>query len=171
VASKILAEAFFREGKFVQSFPSFGAERRGAPVAAFTRVDDNPIRIRTHIYAPDHVVVLDPSLVDQTDVTSGLKSMGWVIINTEAPANEVPHMEGFRVATVDASRVALKHGLGSPTAPIVNTAILGAFAKATGAVGIEAVCQAIRDAVPHKADANAAACMEAYESTVTRNLP
>ena len=76
IASKILAEAFFREGKYVQSFPAFGAERRGAPVAAFTRVDENPIRIRTQIYAPDTVVVLDPSLLESADITSGLKPKG-----------------------------------------------------------------------------------------------
>ena len=165
MASRILAEAFFREGNYVQSFPAFGAERRGAPVAAFTRVDQDPLRIRTHIYTPDHVVVLDPSLLETTDVTSGLKSMGWVVINTEAEPGEVPNMYGYRVATVDAGRVAAKYGLGTATAPIVNTAILGAFARATGAVGIEAVTAAIWDSVPGRAEANAAACREAYEKT------
>lgn len=165
VASKILAEAFFREGSYVQSFPSFGAERRGAPVTAFTRVDKDPIRIRTYIYTPDHVVVLDPSLLETTDVTAGMKSMGWVVINTELAPQDVSHMKGFRVATVDAALVAVKHGLGSPTAPIVNTAIVGAFARATGQVSIDAVCEAILETVPQRADANAAACREAYETT------
>ncbi len=166
VASKILAEAFFREGRYVQSFPAFGAERRGAPVAAFTRADNQPIRIRTYIYTPDHVVVLDPSLLDTTDVTAGLKPGGWIVINTECKPGEVPGIKNFRVATVDAGHVALKHGLGTATAPIVNTAIIGAFARATGEVGIEAVCAAIMETISRGAAANAAACREAYETTV-----
>ncbi len=165
VASRVLAEAFFQEGNYVQSFPAFGAERRGAPVAAFTRMDKDPILIRTQIYAPDHVVVLDASLLETTDVTSGLKDQGWVIINTEAEPREIANMQSFRVATVDAGRIAAKHGLGSATSPIVNTAILGAVARATGAVGIESVCRAIRTGVRQKAEANADACLEAYERT------
>jgi 2-oxoacid:acceptor oxidoreductase gamma subunit (pyruvate/2-ketoisovalerate family) len=166
VASKILAEAFFREGRYVQSFPAFGAERRGAPVAAFTRVDGVPIRLRTYIYAPDHVVVLDPSLLDTTDITAGLKPGGWVVINTECKPEEVAGVKNFRVATVDAGRVAVKHGLGTATAPIVNTAIIGAFARATGEVSIESVCEAIMEALPRGGKENAAACKEAYETTL-----
>jgi 2-oxoisovalerate ferredoxin oxidoreductase gamma subunit len=166
IASKILAEAFFREGKYVQSFPAFGAERRGAPVAAFTRVDENPIRIRTQIYAPDTVVVLDPSLLESADITSGLKPKGWVVINIDSSPADIPNMERFRVATVDAGAVAVEHGLGTPTAPIVNTAILGAFAKATRAVEIESVAAVIRESIPHRGDANAAACLDAYANTM-----
>jgi 2-oxoisovalerate/pyruvate ferredoxin oxidoreductase gamma subunit len=166
VASKILAEAFFREGRYVQSFPAFGAERRGAPVAAFTRVDGEPIRLRTYIYTPDHVVVLDPSLLDTTDVTAGLKAGGWVVINTECKPGEVAGVTNFRVATVDAGHVAVKHGLGTATAPIVNTAIIGAFARATGEVSIEAVCAAIIETLPRGGEKNAAACREAYETTL-----
>jgi len=169
VASRVLAEACFQEGNFVQSFPAFGAERRGAPVAAFTRVDRNPIRIRTQIYTPDHVVVLDPSLLDTTEVTLGLKAMGWVVINSEASPGDIPGLEAYQVATVDAGHVAAKHGLGSATSPIVNTAILGAVARATGAVGIEAVCRAIRETVRNKPEANAEACLEAYELTRISN--
>lgn len=165
IASRVLAEACFQEGNYVQSFPAFGAERRGAPVAAFTRLDSEPIRIRTHIYHPDHVVVLDPWLLRSIDVTAGLKPRSWVIINTGASPPDIAGMEGFRVATVDAGGVAAKHGLGSPTAPIVNTAILGAFAKATAVVTIDSVCQAILKTVPQKAQANAAACRDAYEIT------
>ena len=76
VASEILAAAFFREGKHVQSFPTFGVERRGAPVAAFTRVDDQPILLRCEVYEPDHVMVLGETLVESVDTTAGLKSMG-----------------------------------------------------------------------------------------------
>jgi 2-oxoisovalerate/pyruvate ferredoxin oxidoreductase gamma subunit len=171
VASRVLAEAFFQEGNYVQSFPAFGAERRGAPVAAFTRVDKDPIRIRTQIYAPDHVVVLDPSLLETTDVTLGLKPEGWMIINSEAPPEDLSKLAAYQVAIVDAGHVAAKHGLGSATSPIVNTAILGAVARATGAVGIETVCKAIRDTVRSKSAANAEACLEAYQLTRILSKP
>lgn len=164
VASRILAEAFFREGLYVQSFPAFGAERRGAPVAAFARADRDPILIRTHIYTPDHVVALDSSLIGTVDVTTGLKSGGWVIVNTDAAPGTIPGMGGFRIATVDAGGLALAHGLGSATSPIVNTAILGAFAAATGLVKIDSVCEAIEALVHGKSEANAGACRDAYGS-------
>ncbi|MFH1757891.1 MAG: 2-oxoacid:acceptor oxidoreductase family protein, partial [Pseudomonadota bacterium] len=83
IASEVLASAFFKEGKFVQAFPAFGVERRGAPVTAFTRVDDQPIRIRNFIYEPDHIIILDPTLIESTQVDSGLKENGWIIINTD----------------------------------------------------------------------------------------
>jgi len=167
VASKVLAVALFLEGRYVQSFPAFGAERRGAPVAAFIRVDRDPILDRSQIYAPDHVVVLDPTLIEATDVTAGLKAGGWVIINSPLPPEGTPGLEAFRVATVDAGRIAAGHGLGSPFAPIVNTAILGAFARATGLVEPGSLEKAILDQVPVSAQANAAACREAFESTRT----
>ncbi len=76
IASEILAEAFFREGKYVQAFPAFGVERRGAPVVAFTRVADDEIRERCEIYEPDHLIVLDPVLIDTVNITAGLKKGG-----------------------------------------------------------------------------------------------
>jgi 2-oxoisovalerate ferredoxin oxidoreductase gamma subunit len=151
IASEVLASAFFKEGKYVQAFPAFGVERRGAPVAAFTRVDDQPIRIRHFIYEPDHIIILDPTLIESTQVDSGLKENGWIIVNTD------------RLPTVDANRVAIEHKLGSPTAPIVNTAILGAFAKITGMVSLDAVMEAVKEFVPSNKAGNAAATKEAYE--------
>ena len=164
VASEILAAAFFKEGKHVQSFPTFGVERRGAPVAAFTRVDDRPIQLRCEVYEPDHVMVLGETLVESLDVTAGLKDGGWVIINTELPPSDFNFPDKFRVATVDASGIAVKHGLGSVTSPIVNTSILGAFCKVTGAVSLESIAASIKDYVPMKADANVKAACEAYDS-------
>ena len=165
VASKVLAVAFFQEGLYVQSFPAFGAERRGAPVAAYTRADREPIRMHTYIYQPDHVVVLDPMLPGTVDVKAGLKEGGWIVINTDKLPSTFTDLEGFKRASVDANRIAVAHGLGTPTAPIVNTAILGAFARATGCVGIDAICEAIHESVPTHPEANAAACREAYKST------
>jgi len=164
IASKVLADAVFREGRYVQSFPSFGVERRGAPVAAFTRIDDQPVRLRCQIYKPDHVLVLDPSLMQVVDVTAGLKEGGWVLINSEQPPSSFRLPGQFHVATVDANAIAIKYRLGPRTAPIVNTAILGAFARVTGIVKLDTVVKAVRDAVPVKRDDNAAAAREAYEA-------
>jgi len=164
VASKMLAVAFFKEGKGVQSFPTYGAERRGAPVAAFIRVDDKPVLYHHNIYNPTHVVVLDPSLMERVDVTQGLKEGGFVLINTKLTPTDFPDLKGFEVHVVDASGIAVKHGLGSPENPIVNTAVLGAFAKASGLVGLPAVLEAVKEESPIKVKANLAAAEEAYNS-------
>ena len=161
VASKVLAVAFFHENLYVQSFPAFGVERRGAPIMAFLRVDRQPIQLRVNIYEPDHIVVLDPTLIGAIDVTSGLKENGWVVINSHQPP-EAFDLKGFRKATVDATSVAIRNGLGSRTNPIVNTAILGAFSKVTGLVGIDSIALAIREEVPGKKNENAKAAREAY---------
>lgn len=165
VASKLLAVALFREGRQVQSFPAFGVERRGAPVTAFLRVSDAPILLRCEITQPDGLVILDPTLLSATDVTGGLKPGGSVLINSDQPPDAYPDLcSRFRVATVDASGIAQRHGLGSKTQPIVNTAILGAFAVTTELVTLESVCQAIREEVPHQREANVAAAREAAEA-------
>jgi len=163
VASKVLAVAFFHENFYVQSFPAFGVERRGAPVMAFLRVDQETIYLRVNIYEPDHIVVLDPTLVGAIDVTSGLKQNGWILINSHQPPEEFNHLKGFRTATVDATSIAIRNGLGSRTNPIVNTAILGAFSKVTGLVGIDSVALAIREEVPGKKNENVKAAREAYQ--------
>ena len=167
IASKILACALFAEGKYVQSFPKFGVERRGAPVEAFLRIDDDKILIRNNIYTPDHLIVLDPTLIDAIDVTSGLNKGGWILINSTKSPDQFPTLSQYTLACVDASGIAVKHRLGSRSAPIVNTAILGAFAKATSMVGLDSVVSAIMDEVPIKPDANAAAAKEAFGSTVS----
>ena len=165
VASKALAQAFFLEGRYVQAFPDFGTERRGAPVRAFVRTDEKPILVRSNVYEPDHVMVLDPSLIKAVDVVSGLKKGGWILINSDIKpaAYKFP---GYRTATVDATKIALKHRLGSPTSPIVNTAILGAFARITNLVRIDSVANGIKEFVPVKKEENAAAAEEAYEAVI-----
>ena len=163
VASKVLAVAFFHQGSYVQSFPAFGVERRGAPVMAFLRVDQQPIQLRVNIYTPDHIVVLDPTLIGAIDVTSGLKRNGWILINSSHSPEAFNSLKDFRVATVDATSVALRNGLGSRTNPIVNTAILGAFSKITSLVGIDSIALAIREELPVKKGENAQAAREAFE--------
>jgi len=165
VASRILATSIFLDGKYSQSFPAFGVERRGAPVTAFLRVDDKPIRIRTEIYEPDHLVVLDPLLVEQVPLANGLKKDGIVIINSnKKPAEFSGPFKGFRVATVPAGKIAVKYHLGSPQSPIVNTAILGAVAKVLGVVTPESLIEGIKTDVPAYTENNAAAAQEAYET-------
>ncbi|HMA76521.1 MAG TPA: 2-oxoacid:acceptor oxidoreductase family protein, partial [Candidatus Krumholzibacteriaceae bacterium] len=111
IASEILADAFFHEGKYVQAFPAFGVERRGAPVMAFTRVSESEIRERCQIYEPDHLVVLDSILIDTVNITEGLKEGGWIIINTSASLDDSGLAEKYNVATVDANAIAIKYGL------------------------------------------------------------
>ncbi len=166
IASKILASALFREGKFAQAFPAFGGERRGAPVMAFTRFDQKTITRRSMVYEPDHVVVLDESILQVTDVTSGLKEGGWILINTPTPPSAYPQFDKFRVATVDANRLALEHSLGTATAPVVNTVILGAFARVTELVGLSAILDGIQEYVPGKKEANSAAAKTAHEKVL-----
>jgi len=162
IASKLLAVALFLEGRQVQSFPMFGVERRGAPVTAFLRIDDAPILLRCEIAAPDQLIILDPSLVGATDVTAGLKAGGSILINSDRAPEDFPQLAGrFKVSTVDANGIAIRHGLGSPTQPIVNTAILGAFSAESGLVRLATVCDAIREEVPNHIDANIAAATEA----------
>lgn len=164
VASSILAAACFREGKYSQAFPAFGVERRGAPVEAYVRIDERKVLLRTNVYTPDHVVVMDPTLVEVADVARGLKPGGVLLVNTDKPPSAFPSFAAFRVCTADATRIALRHRLGSRTHPLVNTAILGAFGRATGLVSLEAVCEAVREAVPSHQEDNAAAAREAWES-------
>jgi 2-oxoacid:acceptor oxidoreductase gamma subunit (pyruvate/2-ketoisovalerate family) len=162
IASKVLAVALFREGRQVQSFPAFGVERRGAPVTAFLRVADEPIRLRCEIQEPDDLIILDPTLIGALDVTAGLVEGGGILISSErSPRDHAALCARFRVATVDAGRIASEHGIGSRTQPIVNTAILGAFAAWSGLVSLDAVCEAIREEVPLQAEANVAAARAA----------
>ncbi len=165
VASKLLAVALFREGNWVQSFPAFGVERRGAPVTAFLRISDAPILLRCEIATPNELIVLDPTLIDAVDVTAGLVDGGSILINSErAPDSYANLVRRFRVTTVNASAIATRHGLGSKTQPIVNTAIAGAFATSSGMVSLESVCESIREEVPLKPDENVRAAQEAAES-------
>ncbi len=164
IASKILAVAMFAEKKWVQSFPKFGVERRGAPVEAFLRLDNDKILIRSEVSHPDHVIILDQTLIEAVDVTSGLAEKGWIIINTPKKPEDFPAFKNFRVACVNASQIAAKHRLGARSAPIVNTAICGAFARSTGLVGLKSVCNAIKDEVPIKPEENAKAAQDAFDA-------
>jgi 2-oxoacid:acceptor oxidoreductase gamma subunit (pyruvate/2-ketoisovalerate family) len=169
VASKALAEAAFLTGGYVQSYPDYGVERRGAPVVAFARIAEpgDEIFVRQDIREPDHVLVLDPTLLESGAPLQGLRPGGWIVVNSPAEPGGLGLPSEYRVATVDASAIAIRHGLGSASQPVVNTAILGAFARATGVVGLDEVLAAIEHGVPTRAEENRAAAVEAYESVCT----
>ncbi|MBR2665576.1 MULTISPECIES: pyruvate synthase subunit PorC [Methanobrevibacter] len=155
-AAEILAKAAFKDGKYVQAFPFFGVERRGAPVMAFTRIDDKPIEMRYQIYNPDYVLVLDDGLLNVVDVFSGIKDNTEVIINTTEFEGSGEH----KVHDIDATGIALDM-LGRN---IVNTIILGYFAKKTQVVSIESLVEVIKETFPGKiGELNAEATQKAYE--------
>lgn len=164
VASKILADAIAKEGKYVQAYPEFGVERRGAPVYAFIRINNKPIYDKSRIYTPDHVVVVDPTLVEAIDVTEGLKEGGSIIINSEKEPEELGFPAKYRVTTVNATEIAVKHKVGTLATPIVNTAIVGAVVKVLNVAKIESVLEAIREGVLIKTEKNIAAAQEAYNT-------
>ena len=164
VASIILANAAFREGKFVQAFPFYGIERRGAPVAAYTRIDTRLIRVRGQAGSPDVVVVLDPYLITALDITRNVKPGGLIILNTGKKASDFDFSGKFKVFTCNATTIAIKHGLGSNTAPIVNTTILGAFSKASGFVKLDSILEAIPDKISIKLCENIKAAKEAFDA-------
>jgi len=164
VATTLLAKAFFSAGFCVQSFPLFGVERRGAPVESYLRVDSRQIVVRTNVYQPDHVVVMDRTLLHAVDVTLGLRAGGWVLINAPAAPPGLERFSGFNLACVDATRIALRHELGTRTHPIVNTAMMGAFANMLGMPPMDAIAAAIEEEIPDKSEKNILAARDAYEA-------
>lgn len=168
VASKTLAQAAFLTGRYVQSYPDYGVERRGAPVVAFARIAEpgDEFFVRQDIRHPHHILVLDETLLESANPMAGLRPGGWVVVNTPDAPDALDVDAGFRVATVDASRIALDHGLGTAAQPVVNTSILGAFVRATGIVTLEDLLAAIVHQVPVKAEENQAAAKEAYEQVI-----
>jgi len=156
-AAEVLAIAAFHDGKFSQAFPSFGPERSGAPVEAYCRIDDRFIDLRTHIYEPDYLIVLDASLLSVIDITKGLKRNGVIVINSDEKIKS-----DFMVFNIDAKKIALDI-LGRP---IVNTAMLGAFAKATKLVTMKSLEEALKEKFEGKTlEKNIQAVKKAYEET------
>ncbi len=163
-ASELLARTAISEGKYIQSFPEFGPERMGAPVTAFTRISSVPIHLHCAVYDPDVVVVLDNTLLKTVPVTAGINQDDDVIIinSTEEPAKVRKDLkvEKGKVWTVPATEIALKI-LG---APITNTALLGAVAKATGIVTLEGIEKTVKERFkPDIAEKNFAVIKEAYK--------
>lgn len=166
MAAQALATAAFFEGKYALAFPFFGAERRGAPVLAFTRVDDKVVRDRSQVYNPDYVVVLDERLFEIVDVLEGLKECGIAILNSPKRPQDLQLSRSVDAATVEATEIAIRV-MG---AAITNSAILGAVAKATGLVSIDSVRKGIMAVFGSRlgkkvGEKNAQTAVTAYEAT------
>jgi 2-oxoacid:acceptor oxidoreductase gamma subunit (pyruvate/2-ketoisovalerate family) len=158
---ELLALAAIEEGKYAQGFPAFGPERRGAPVMAYNRVAEKPIKIRSGIYHPDVVVVLDPSLVGLVNVTDGLKPGGLLIVNTSKPAEILREKLKYKgkLATIDATCIA-REELG---VPIANTTMLGAVMKMTKVLNMESLDGPIEERFGKIANKNKNALKRAYK--------
>jgi len=146
VTAEILAMAAFEDGRFSQAFPYLGGggDRRGAPVQAFLRISDQPIRLRSKIHEPDYVLVQDPTLTKEVEVSKGLKPAGLLIINSEKDPQHLKLSPGIRAVAVPATRIALEV-IGRP---LMNTALMGAFSALTQEVSLPAVLRAIRSKFP-----------------------
>ncbi len=164
-AAEMLSIAAFHQGRHAQAFPSFGSERTGAPVVAFCRMDDKPIRSREPIFVPDALIIQDAHLLHQVDVFQGLMPNGYVLINSNRSLRDLgvdsvaSRLPPSHAITVPATDIAMKH-LGRP---LPNAVLLGAFAAQTGFITLDAVIHAIHDKFKGAvADRNAAAATEAY---------
>jgi pyruvate ferredoxin oxidoreductase gamma subunit len=164
-AADILAVAGFKEGYYTLSFPTFGAEKRGTPVASFLRVSDEPIIARDEIYNPDYVVVLDPTVMESVNVLAGLKENGMLIANYPKGSEDLKHELkaedlNIRMATINATKMAME-ALGRP---ITNTTMVGAFAGATRLVKLETLIETINEWFRGElAEKNAKLVEEAYK--------
>jgi len=161
--SRLLGYAALLDGKYVQAFPEFGPERRGAPVTGYTRISDEPISIHSHIYNPNVVVIVDPTLLGAINVTAGLVEKGTIIANTEKSPKELKeslNADKARVYTVNAMRIALDV-LGRP---IYNTAMLGALVKAAPLVKLDSLNKVVLERFPGTVgEKNVAVIKRAYE--------
>jgi pyruvate ferredoxin oxidoreductase gamma subunit len=166
-SAELIAIAAINKGNCAQAFPSFGPERRGAPVVAFCRVDGKKINIRAKVYNPDVVIVLDPGLVELLDPSEGMKDGGILIINTKKGPEGIGKMSNpsIKVATVDANKIALEE-LGRA---IVNTTMIGAFIKTTGLITVEDIREPLLERFGTKLGArNMKALERAYNEVVIK---
>lgn len=158
--AQMLAQAAFEDGKWAQGFPSFGVERLGAPVQAFTRIDDEKITDRSQIDTPDYVIVQDPTLIGLVDVLKGLREDGMVLLNSTSSPEELGLETEAEVLTVDATNIALEH-LGKP---IMNTALMGAFSSATGLIKKDSIIKVVKEKFSGEiGEKNASAINAAFE--------
>ena len=145
-AANLLAAAALNDGnRGVQAFPFFGAERRGAPVRAFARISEEEIHLRSEIYKPDIVIVLDESIMDIVDVLKGLKENGKILINTRKKPNDYYFSKKYFIATVDATGIAIKHDILVGGIPVVNTPILGAVPKVLDKISLKSIQKIVRN--------------------------
>jgi pyruvate ferredoxin oxidoreductase gamma subunit len=160
LAGKALADVFFREGRSVLCFATYGGARRGTPVTSSLRVDDKPIRLRCDIDTPDVVVCFDPSLLTEHKLLAGATADTRVLINSARPAGDFTNLGPFEAVTIDASRIAERHRLGR----IVNSALVGAVLGLLGFEGTGLLKTVIAEWSPADSAHNVAACMEGFRS-------
>jgi len=168
-AANLLAAAALQDGnKGVQAFPFFGAERRGAPVRAFTRISGEEIHLRSEVYNPDIVIVLDESIMDIVDVLKGLKENGKILINTRKKPTDFEFSNKFKIATVDATGIALKYDILVGGIPVVNTPILGSVPRILDRVTLKSIQEVILGKWTGKkelGERNVKATQDAYDHT------
>ncbi len=169
-AAKTLAQAAHLNGyQGATASPSFGAERRGAPVSAATRVAPENIMVVSQIEEPDMVVVLDYTLLRDREVVSGLRSGGWLIVNSRETPQQLDVKSDFNVATVDATGICRELGLVVGGLILVNTAMLGAVVRVSGLVTLASINQAVRSRFSNRsASLNMAAVEETYKTTIIK---
>jgi len=166
-ATEMLARAFVQEGKYATGFPLYAAERRGAPVAAFLRVDDKPIRQRSGIYSPNCLLVIDPHLVYQPFVFNGIKPGTVLIWNTDRSVVEQLHKNIAVIGYVDA----LKIGMQEIGQPVTNTCMLGAFARTTGWVRLESILDSVAEQFSgDRLEKNLRCVKRGFEETVVQKF-
>jgi len=161
-SSQVLAIAAFFDNKKSQAFPYFGVERTGAPVEAYARLSESPIFVRQHVYSPDYVLVLDPSLIGAVDVAKGLGKKGIIIVNSNRPAEKLGIKGNFKVYSIDITKAALEI-IGKP---FVNIAALGAFASITNEISLNAINKAVDQRFEGKervGELNKKACARLFE--------
>ena len=160
VLAQFMAIAALENGKYGQAFPFLGGggERRGKPIMAFCRLDDQPIRVRSRITEPDYVIVQDATILKEVDVEEGLKSDGLVLINTDKELSRL-NLKTRNALTISAEELA-RRILGRP---IINTALLGTFAGLSGELSLESVLKAVRSKFPGElGEKNAQVVAESY---------
>jgi 2-oxoacid:acceptor oxidoreductase gamma subunit (pyruvate/2-ketoisovalerate family) len=164
-AANLLVAAALKDGnKGLQAFPFFGAERRGAPVRAFARISDEEVHLRSEIYSPDIVIVLDESIMDVVDVLKGLKDDGKILINTTKKPKDFDFSKKYDVATVDATGIAIKHDIKVGGIPVVNTPILGAVPRVLDKVTLPSIQAVVKGKWKGElSDKNVAATQDAYD--------
>ena len=158
-AARLLALAAIYDGKYATAAPFYGAERRGAPIVSFVRIDDKPIKLYSQIRKPDMVIVLDASVMDVVDVLQGLKAGGKILINSR----QKKEFAGFVSGNVDLTGIALKENLVVSGSPILNTPVIGALAR-MGIVTAESAKKAIREMFADERNVKAAEA--AYQEMV-----
>ncbi|MBN2706962.1 MAG: 2-oxoacid:acceptor oxidoreductase family protein [Deltaproteobacteria bacterium] len=173
IASRVLAQALFYEGRHAQSFPTFGAERRGAPVAAFVRADDHFINLRSQVTEPDFVVVMAARLIEAVPVTAGLKTTGIILINSELEPKAAqkfhPGLQKLapeQIITINLSQIALEFGLGNQIMPLINAPVLGALARISRLVEPASLIKALPHFIPSRLDDNRQALLKAYATVL-----